>query len=296
MRSMRQLLPVVVAVAAWVCAACRGSASPEPPAPIAAHRASASTPSRLQAAASACFAKRRGCFAAFEAGSGWVRNDADACSARYSPQSTFKIPNSIIGLEEGVIEGADTVLDWDRERYPAEDWWPESWLAKSDLRAAFANSVVPYYRHLATRVGAEAMQRRLDQFDYGNRAIGDNLDSFWLEGPLEISANEQIDFLRRFEGARLGASVRSTEVVKDIMVVERRADAVLRAKTGMGTLAGGTTIGWYVGIVERGSTKWFFAANVLGGSFDEVREPRIDVSRTLLRVLGAFDYDAPGCQ
>ena len=44
-------------------------------------------------------------------------------ATRLTPCSTFKIPNSIIALETGVIADVDSVYEWDTIRYPAQDWW-----------------------------------------------------------------------------------------------------------------------------------------------------------------------------
>ena len=80
-----------------------------------------------------------------------VRHDPARAGTRTGPCSTFKIPNSLIGLETGVIKDASYVLKWDGVRRPREEWNRDH-----DLRSAMRYSVVWYYQELARRVGPGA--------------------------------------------------------------------------------------------------------------------------------------------
>ncbi len=48
----------------------------------------------------------------------YVRHDASRCAQRFSPYSTFKIPNTLIGLETGVIPDGNFSLAWNPDRDP----------------------------------------------------------------------------------------------------------------------------------------------------------------------------------
>jgi beta-lactamase class D len=232
---------------------------------------------------------RDACLVVTDAGGNPVAREGGArCARRFSPCSTFKIPNTLIGLETGALTGPDTVIPWDRERYPREDWWPPEWTDRvHDLRSAFAHSFVPYYRALATRIGREAMVRHLKAFAYGDQVIGERLDAFWLDGALGISADEQVRFLRALHLGRLGVSARSRAVLREIMVHETRDGHVLRAKTGTcGGQEGSASLGWIVGSVERGDRVHFYAFNVDGATTAEIgRVWRFDVLRALFAEL-----------
>jgi beta-lactamase class D len=137
----------------------------------------------------------------------FTRYNPARCKQRYSPFSTFKIPNSLIGLETGAIPDTSTVINWDRKKYPAQEYWqrdfPE-WMDNQTMRTALRYSVVWYYRELAKRVGERDMKRYVDMFGYGNRDISggifgkNTMDAFWLGSSLLISADEQVEFLRAF--------------------------------------------------------------------------------------------------
>src|SRR6266540_6312389 len=145
------------------------------------------------------------------------------------PASTFKIPNSIIALETGVVEDPDKdIFKWDGVTRAIEPWNKDH-----TLRSAIAVSAVPVYQEIARRIGAERMQKYVDLFDYGNRDIGGGIDQFWLTGNLRIDPIEQIDFVDRLRRGALPVSKRSQELVRDILPVTKTGDAIVRAKSGL---------------------------------------------------------------
>lgn len=222
----------------------------------------------------------------------YTRYDEARCRLRFSPKSTFKIPNSLIGLETGVIRDADFVIPWNRQKYPPQDNWDQYpfkyWAQDHNLRSAIKYSVVWYYRELALRVGPERMKKFVKAFGYGNKDISGRVDDFWLGGPLRISADEQVEFLKKFYAGRLPVSKRSMEIVKDILVLEKTPAYTLSAKTGGGPIAEGTYIGWFVGYVETRGNVYFFATNIEGASYPEIRDKRIDVTKLILAELGVL--------
>jgi beta-lactamase class D len=175
------------------------------------------------------------------------------------PASTFKIPNSIIALETGVVEDPDKdVFKWDGVTRSIEPWNKDH-----TLRSAIAVSAVPVYQEIARRIGAERMQKYVDLFDYGNRDIGGGIDQFWLTGNLRIDPVQQIDFVDRLRRGVLPVSKRSQELTRDILPVTKVGDATIRAKSGLlGAEQGKPSLGWMVGWVEKGSSTTVFAMNM----------------------------------
>jgi len=221
----------------------------------------------------------------------YTRYNEARCRERFSPKSTFKIPNSLIGLETGVIRDADFVIPWNRQKYPPQADWVDQypfkhWGQDHTLRSAIKYSVVWYYRELALRVGAKKMKKYVTAFNYGNQDISGRVDDFWLGGPLRISADEQVEFLKKFYMGRLPVSKRSVEIVKDILRLEKTPEYTLSAKTGGGSIKEGTYIGWFVGYVETKGNVYFFACNIEGASYPEIRDKRIDVTKRILAELG----------
>ena len=200
-----------------------------------------------------------GCFVMLDVTNNqYAYHNPEQCAKRMAPCSTFKIPNSLIGLETGVIPDQHHVIAWDETMYPVEAWNRDHTLA-----TAIQDSVVWYYRELATQVGPERMQQHVSAISYGNEDISGG-PTFWLASSLEISADEQIEFLRRFYTDDLPFSQRSLDIVKEIIVLEATDDAVYRGKTGSCMAEDWREWGWFVGYIERSDTAHIFALNIEG--------------------------------
>src|SRR5690606_37392427 len=91
---------------------------------------------------------------------------AERIDRQLVPASTFKIFNSLVALETGVVAGAETVIRWDgivRERTELN--------RDLDFRTAFRISALPHYQELARRIGLDRMQQFIDTVGYGNRDL-----------------------------------------------------------------------------------------------------------------------------
>jgi beta-lactamase class D len=216
----------------------------------------------------------------------YLRYNELRCRERFSPFSTFKIPNSLIGLETGVIKDAEFVIPWDSQKYPAQDSLTPEWNRDQTLRSAIKYSVVWYYRELAMRVGERQMKEWVTKLGYGNKDTSGGIDHFWLESSLRVSADEQIEFLKKLYREQLPVSKRSIEIVKDILTLEKAADYKLSGKTGGGPLAEGKYFGWFVGYLEAKDDVYFFAINLEGDSFAAIRGRRVDLTKQILTDLG----------
>ncbi len=240
------------------------------------------------------FADSSGAFVLLDGRSGKRRvyNPAQA-ARRFLPASTFKIPNSLIALDTGVADGPDFALAWDRQKAPREDWWPDSWARDHRLRTALPNSVVWFYQELARRIGPERMATHVRRFGYGNMDLSGGIDRFWLGGGLRISADEQVDFLRRVHRGELGLAPRTTAVLKEILVLEDVPAYRLSGKSGTGpdgSGGDGRQVGWHVGWVERGGQVWFYAMNLLHARVWEDWPPqrRLELVKEILRELAVL--------
>ena len=219
----------------------------------------------------------------------YTRYDEARCRERFSPFSTFKIPNSLVGLDTGVITGPEHVIKWDRQKYPPhdEDTLPfKEWWQDQTLRTAIRRSVVWYYRELATAVGRQRMQEYVHKFRYGNEDVSGPIDGFWLADSLKISADEQVEFLKRFYKEELPVSKRSIKIVKEITTLEETPEYTLHGKTGGGPLGEGRYIGWFVGYLETKENTYFFATEIEGPTYLSIRDERIALTKRILTDMG----------
>ena len=282
------LLPALALLAAGCAAEARPPRAEAPAAPVERPAPSAATWAEGGPAPelSAAFGATPGTIVVLDARTGReARHDAERSRRRMSPFSTFKVPNSLIALETGAIPGTDYRMKWDSIRDPRTAFMP-AWYQDHDMRSAIRASVVWYYKEVARRTGPERMRANLERIGYGNADISGGIDRFWLASSLRISAEEQVDFLRRFHAGEL-FSPRTTQAVKDILVLEETPAYRLSGKTGGGSVDG-HGLGWLVGYVERGGSVYFFAANVDGRDYEAIADRRHEVTRAALRELGVL--------
>ncbi len=225
-----------------------------------------------------------GAVALFDSRDGQLRcSDPAKCNAPYVPASTFKIANTIIGLETGVLEDADTPMPWD-----GQDYSNPAWNRDHTLRSAVQVSCVPCFKAVARKVGAQRMAEWVTRLDYGNKDISGPIDFFWLGGGLRISPFQQLDFLRRLDGAKLPIQEHTLDVVRDVITLDVTPDYVLRGKTGSsGPPESTEDVAWFVGFVELGERRVFFASVIDGHPPDvDVSVVRRRVTERILRDLG----------
>lgn len=207
------------------------------------------------------------------------------------PASTFKIPNSIIALETGVVENDSTLFKWNGEKRRLAVW-------EQDLtfKEAFQYSCVPCYQEIARKIGAKRMNEFLDTFNYGNMVVdSSNIDLFWLEGDSKINQIQQIKFLRKFYNSELPISKRTEKIMKSIMLIEENESYTLSGKTGW-SIRDANNNGWFVGYIEKGESVYFFATNISPHekfNMDMFPKIRMEITMEAFKILGILNEIIP---
>lgn len=183
---------------------------------------------------------------------------------RFIPASTFKILNSLIALETGIVKSEKEKFEWD-----GFDRGNANWNMDQNMAWAFKHSTVWYYQLLARKIGWAKMEEHVKSASYGNRTIDGGLEDFWIKGKLRISAKEQVELLKKLQADLLPFKPENMAIVKRIMIEEENNSYILRSKTGWG-VQDGKNIGWYVGYIEKPkksdknarSDFYYFALNI----------------------------------
>ncbi|MGL4393907.1 MAG: penicillin-binding transpeptidase domain-containing protein [Brevinema sp.] len=172
---------------------------------------------------------------------------------RFIPGSTFKFVNATIALSENIVKDIDEVF----YEYKGEDVFLAQWTNNMNLRQAFKSSNVPAFQQLAKKIGMSRMNDYITKYEYGNQNIGTIVNSFWLEGPLMISAQGQTKWLAKLASGSL-TTPEVLEQIKEISYIENiEDDWKLYGKTGWAK-----EIGWFVGWIERDDKFLTFAINI----------------------------------
>lgn len=211
----------------------------------------------------------------------YLSNDFTWAKEGNLPASTFKITNSLIGIELGILEDLDHVFKWDGEKRMMKIWEKDL-----TLKEAFHASCVPCYQELAREIGVSRMRTMLDSLEYETMVFSEeSIDNFWLVGESKINQFQQIDFLQRLYNKELPINANTYSLMKDLMVREENENFTLSGKTGWSISKNN---GWFVGYVERQKDVYFFATNIEPmtiSDIDSFKKARVAMTYEVLREL-----------
>jgi beta-lactamase class D len=236
--------------------------------------------------------KVEGCFAIMDNATGQftVYNLARYRDSAYLPASTFKIVNSLIGLQTGKIVNDSMVIPWDGVGRR------EEWNRDLTMYEAFRVSSVPYYQEVARRIGKDTMQFWLDSLKYGARSDTDRVvihtavDSFWLNNAIKITPDQNLGLVKRLYFDELPFFKSYQEVVKRAMLFESNTNYRLAYKTGWGFTENNHAIGWVTGWIEENRHPYFFVLNIESADKQFDMQPvRIKMLKDILKHLGFLE-------
>lgn len=228
------------------------------------------------------------CFLLYELGIGEVRRSpSEGCSTRVTPASTFKIPHALAALDSGILTGPNVTFAYD-----GSPQGPETWRRDHTLATAMRYSVVWYFQRVAAMLGLDRERVYLAKFDYGNQDTSSGLTTFWLDGSLRISPDDQQKFLVRLYEDTLSVNRDAMRTVRELLVqpagvvVNATGEHPFDAPWPEGTVVSAKTgsadeVRWLVGHVERAHHSWVFVSCVTGGDLDSLAA--IDLAAKALR-------------
>lgn len=224
-----------------------------------------------------------------------IYNASDANDLR-SPCSTFKIISSLLALENGVIDEANSVRPWSGEIF-----WNKDWNRDMDFPSAFKTSCVWYFRQVIDDLDQSLVQEGLRQLDYGNQDISDwsgslnpnnsnpALIGFWIESSLKISPKQQTEVMSRIFEPGSDYSSETLQQLKAVMVADQNSCTnPIYGKTGSGKQNNQWVDAWFVGFIERNSGNTYFAVHLANTKGAEISSPK---ARDIALQIAADFYD-----
>ncbi len=198
-------------------------------------------------------------------------NPNNRCNEALPPNSTFKIPLSLMAFNDGLID-QQTVFKWDGKKGELARWdqdqTPQSWMS---------NSVVWVSQDLSQKLGEKRIAHFLADFNYGNQdfsgdpGLNNGITHAWLASSLKISANEQLQFLKAMLKNTLTLNENAIKNTKqNIYLGKLNNGADYYGKTGSGRhgrnerLANPSPLrdGWFIGFIEQGEEQYIFVSNL----------------------------------
>jgi beta-lactamase class D len=197
---------------------------------------------------------------------------------RLSAGTSFKIPETLIGIQTGKVINENTKLLND-----------SSSTGNPTLKEAFNNSSVAFFQSLAHEIGKDTLKFWLDSIGYGNKEINNSLDSILLNNNMKISPDEQLGMLSKLYFEQLPFQKYAQEMVGNMML--QKEDSLYKLSYTTGTATEGTDqhLGWNLGWIEESRHIYFFVTLIKTPDQSvDVKTTAIDVSKAVLQGLGFF--------
>ena len=172
-----------------------------------------------------------GSFALLENGTGkfTIANLSHYKDSASSPLSSFFILPSLIALDKGIINQNQA-----------------SWVSMDSTA---------YYQNIITQLGRQEILKTIDSIKYGKGVVSANMNEFWKDGSLKITADEQLGLIKRAYFKELPFQKRSQEIFKKMMVKEDNSNYKLSYLTASDSTTNNT---WVIGYEEENTHIYFF--------------------------------------
>ncbi|KAB8033624.1 penicillin-binding transpeptidase domain-containing protein [Fluviispira multicolorata] len=216
----------------------------------------------------------QGCFILFDVKKNKIVEEYNEkfCKEQMPPNSTFKIPLSIIGFDKKILKDEKNP-EWKfKEEYLTngfQSWMPVQWKEANTPSSWLKYSVLWYSQELANKIGTESIKGYLNKFDYGNMDFSgktekNNVSTIpWVDSSLKISAENQIQFLKNFVLKKLPVSDYSIEMTKKLLLIDQNNSKIsLFGKTGAGFMEKRIAHGWFIGWVEKENNSYLFVSRI----------------------------------
>lgn len=172
-----------------------------------------------------------------------ITNDTLALNETYSPNSTFFLYESLIGLESGKIKDSLDNFHWNSFCHPNENWNQDQ-----NLSLALKHQTEWYFEQVARAIDSSKMQSWLNLIDYGNKDISSGIDQFWNTS-LKISLRQQFDLFKRLYYYNLPFSFEHLKFIRKSFNINRLVNKNVYSFKTMGVNEGKSLI-WYLGYIE----------------------------------------------
>lgn len=206
-------------------------------------------------------AKLSGSFALMENGSGQftITNLTLYKDSSYAPLNTFFAVPALLGLDKGYIKH-DT----------------SNWVSLDSVN---------YYNAIIEKLGRATILKTIDSLHYGKGIVSNDLNSFWKDGSLRITADEQLGFIKKLYFGQLSFQKRAQDIFKKMILKEDNANYQLSYMLGSDKT--NTPSFWLVGYVEENKHPYFFVMHLEAknnNQFDDVNA--VSLLKTILLQQG----------
>jgi len=200
----------------------------------------------------------QGSFALLENGSGQftIANLSRYKDSAYTPLNTFFIVPSLMALDNGMISQN-----------------PSTWVSTDS---------VDFYQQLISKLGRAKMIKTIDTLHYGKGIVSNQLNDFWRDQSLRITADEQLGLIKKMFFKELPFQKRSQEMFKKMISKEDNSNYHLSYIEAADSLS---QIAWVIGFVEENKHIYFFVLNTTASKQGSAPNGAVQSAVPLLKII-----------
>lgn len=188
-----------------------------------------------------------------------IHNLSNYKDSAAAPLNTFFIIPVLIGLDKGIVNYHDTLLN--------------------------LNDSAQLYKAIIAKIGRQQILKVLDSLHYGKGIASADSTHFWEDGSLVITPDEQLGLIKRVYFKELFFQKKSQEQLKKMILMEDNSNYRLSYITGIDTTAGKNTA-WVLGYVEENQHPYFFVLNTKANTSTNLTDNNINLLKKILLQQG----------
>jgi beta-lactamase class D len=178
----------------------------------------------------------------------------------YAPLNTFFALPVLIGFDKGQLN-ADT----------------NTWVSLDSSL---------YYQQLVKQIGRNEILLEIDSIHYGKGIVSANMDSFWRDESLLITADEQLGFIKQLYFKGLPFQKRSQELFSKMILKEANSNYKLSYLVATDNALGNQS--WVVGYIEENLHPYFFVLHTSATDGNDLKNRNINLLKSILMKEGFF--------
>jgi len=188
-----------------------------------------------------------------------IHNLSNYKDSAAAPLNTFFIIPVLIGLDKGIVNYHDTLLN--------------------------LNDSAQLYKAIIAKIGRQQILKVLDSLHYGKGIASADSTHFWEDGSLVITPDEQLGLIKKIYFKELFFQKKSQEKIKKMILMEDNSNYRLSYITGIDTTAGKNTA-WVLGYVEENQHPYFFVLNTKANTSTNLTDNNINLLKKILLQQG----------
>ncbi len=143
-----------------------------------------------------------------------------------------------------------------------------------------------YYQQLVKQIGRNEILQEIDSIHYGKGIVSANMDSFWRDESLLITADEQLGFIKQLYFKGLPFQKRSQELFSKMILKEANSNYKLSYLVATDNALGNQA--WVVGYIEENLHPYFFVLHTSATDGNDLKNRNINLLKSILMKEGFF--------